>query len=527
MHVSHDYDDVVIGSGFGGAMVAHRLVESGRRVLLLERGDWAVRGERARDDIRGFFQWTAGYDTEAPYQVRQGGRWNEEGICACVGGPSIFYGGASFRFREDDFRPPSSIVGDSGAEWPIGYDELERYYGEVEQLLGVAGEAGADPTEPRRSSEYPQPPAPLSPISGRIAEAAGRLGLRPFRIPLALNQSATSGVACSFCTTCDAYACWSGAKNDLATRIITPLLERGLTLRHGRVVTRLAHRGDRVVGVECVDRASGVRERYAAERYILAAGALATPHLLLASGLDRLNPAAHAVGRYLMRHCNAFVYGFFPSAPNADLLHHKQVAIHDYYFGDSDGRGPAEKLGNIQQIMAPQTGAAVGWTRRLGERGKPIQDAVARSVRRVTRHMTGLQVIAEDQPVLANGVELGKGGDRFGLPRAVVRHDYSDRDRSARLALARRAREILREAGALLTYTYPVTTFSHAVGTVRMGRDPRTAPLDVDCRYRGIDNLWVVDGSCMPTSGGVNPSLTIAANALRVGSTIANEGLRR
>ncbi len=521
------WDDLVIGSGFGGAMVAHPLVAAGRRVLMLERGEWPERGEAARDDVRGFFQWTAGYSEESPYRVMHRGREGREGICEAVGGASIFYGGASFRFRERDFEPPPALVGASGAAWPVNYADLEPWYGQVERLLGVAGEAGVDPTEPPRSSAYEQSPAPLSPVASRIGEAATRLGLHPFRIPLALNHSPGGAAVCTFCTTCDAYACWNGAKNDLATRVITPLMVRGLELRTGRVVTRLVAAGGRVTGVECVDRRSGRREQFSAERVVLAAGALASPHLLIASGLHRANSASTAVGAYLMRHCNAFVYGFFRSPPNLEDVHHKQLAIHDFYFGDPAGEGPREKLGNIQQIMAPQTGAAVGWTRRLGERGAPLTRAAAAAARRVTRHMTGLQVIAEDQPSFANRVEVGEERDRWSLPVPIIRHEYSERDLAARAALVKRARQILREAGAFATFTYPVTTFSHAVGTVRMGHDPALAPLDAGCRFRGVENLWVVDGSCLPTSGGVNPSLTIAANALRVGDALARSNPER
>jgi len=272
--------------------------------------------------------------------------------------------------------------------------------------------------------------------------------------------------------------------------------------------------------VRCMERASGETEMYTAPRFILAAGALATPHLLLASGLERLNPAGALVGRYLMRHCNAFVYGVFRDEPNPEGIHHKQLAMNDFYFGDPDGMGPPEKLGNIQQIMAPQTGAVVRRMQRLGTRAEPMQRALVSAVRRITRHMTGLQVIAEDQPAWNNRVELGQGVDRYGLPPPLVYHEYSARDLAARRTLVHRSRTILREAGALLTFSYPVTTFSHAVGTVRMGDDPRTAPLDASGRFRGVDNLWVTDGSCMPSSGGVNPSLTIAANALRIAGEI-------
>lgn len=521
------YDAIVVGSGFGGAMTAHALLESGARVLMLERGDWAARGPEFWDDVRGFFQLTPAYTRETRYEVQQkrrrGGEWKREaeGIVACVGGPSLYYGGASFRFRAEDFLGAPEIVGDSGARWPIDYAELEPFYTRAERLLGIAGRAGDDPTEPPRSGPYPAPPAPLTPISARIAAAAERLGLHPFRVPLALNGGG-DGPACVACITCDGYACAIGAKNDLSTRLLEPDQRHGLEVRPNLVVTRLVEEGGRIVAVEGVDRRTGTTHRFEGDRVILAAGALASPHLLLASGLEQLNPAGSMVGRNLMRHCNAFVYGIFASPPDPGRRHHKQVAIHDFYLGDpASADAPAGKLGNLQQVMTPQTGAALRWTHGL--RGAmTMQRALAPLIRLGTRHLTGLQVIAEDQPRAENRVTVDwERRDRFGLPVPVVTHEYTERDRRARAALVTRATQVLLEAGAWRTFPYMVTTFSHAVGTVRMGSDPATAPLDELCRFRGVENLYVIDGSFMPTAGGVNPSLTIAANALRVAASLA------
>ncbi|HEV2129831.1 MAG TPA: NAD(P)-binding protein, partial [Longimicrobiaceae bacterium] len=150
---SASYDTIVIGSGFGGSLVAHALVRAGEQVLMLERGDWVARGTQCWEP-EGFFTLTAHYSTETPYRVRAGRGERIEGGCYCVGGPSVFYGGASFRFREADFQPAEEIVGESGAQWPLGYRDLERYYARAERILGVAGRAGEDPTEPFRSGAY-------------------------------------------------------------------------------------------------------------------------------------------------------------------------------------------------------------------------------------------------------------------------------------------------------------------------------------------------------------------------------------
>ena len=504
------YDTIIIGSGFGGTMVAHELVNAGERVLLIERGDWVTRGpenwQAEGVGLRG-----PHYSRDAPYDVSTDYGRSEAGSFACVGGQSVFYGGASLRLREGDFTRDPEIVADSDAEWPYDYAALEPHYARAEQLLRVAGEAGRDPTEGFRSSDYVQAPNPLAPISRRIEGAARRLGLTPFRLPLAIANPTDDGEGCILCRTCDGYACAVDAKNDLATRVLPDLLAKGLHIEVNTVAVRLATRGTRVTGVECVRRTTGERMRMSAQRYVLAGGALASPHLLLASGLDRLNPGGGVVGRYLMRHDNAVVFGIFRQRPNPERVFDKQIAIHDYYFGHPTVRTPAGKLGGLQQLTPPQDlvrahlGGALGAMAGFG-----------------VGFMTGILCIAEDQPRFENHVSLDPFvRDRFGVPRLRIHHRYTRRDAAARAVLIRKARELLREAGALVTAVHPIDTFSHAVGTVRMGIDPQRSALDGHCRFRGVDNLWVVDGSFTPRSGGVNPSLTIAANALRVGDHLA------
>jgi choline dehydrogenase-like flavoprotein len=505
------WDTIIIGSGFGGAMTAHALVAAGQRVLMLERGGWVARGP----DNWG--AWGAGlvtphYSMEAPYRVAAGQRRYEAGAWHCVGGQSVFYGGASFRFRQRDFDADPEVVGDSGAEWPFDYDTLEPYYAHAERLLGVAGEEGVDPTEPPRSAPYPQRPAPLSRPAQLLASAARDLGLTPFRIPLAISYAPRDGRrACIRCGTCDGYACAAEAKNDLATGIIPALVRQGMTLRPNTACVRLVRRGSRVAAVDYVDRITGERGRLTAGTVVLAAGALATPHLLLASSLATANPAGGAVGRFLMRHRNAVVFGVYGRPPNPERAFDKQVAIHDFYFGHPGIDAPRGTLGGIQQ-MTPPLGLVRAYVPRL------VRDPAAMLV----SHCSGLLVIAEDQPRRENGVAVHwSARDRFGLPRLHVRHAYSARDEAAAAALIGQARRVLRAADARFTWVHAIETFSHAVGTVRMGRDARSAPLDAHCRYRGLDNLYVVDASALPRSAGVNPSLTIAANALRVGARLA------
>lgn len=244
--------------------------------------------------------------------------------------------------------------------------------------------------------------------------------------------------------------------------------------------------------------------------FVLSAGALATPHLLLSSGLERVNPAGREVGRNLMRHCNGVVLG--ASAPplgDPDEFR-KQIGFHDFYFGDPDADGPdvpAGKLGAVQQVRATRIALSMARVpRRLKEAIHPFME-----------RLVGFIVMAEDQPRHENRVYLDLSRkDRFGRPVARIHHRYTSRDLKARRILGDRAAEVLCEAGSAFTFRVPVGTFSHAVGTVRMGEDPDRFPVSPDGRFRGVENLWISDGSVFPTSGAVNPSLTISANALRV-----------
>jgi choline dehydrogenase-like flavoprotein len=498
---------VVVGSGFGGALAAWPLVRAGFDVLMVERGPWVPRGPHCWEP-EGTVTRTPYYESEGYAPARTDAGTQTVRSVAAVGGPSVFYGTVSLRFREADFLGDPEIVCDSGAEWPIRYADLSPFYDAVERILQVAGQAGEDPTEP------PRPPYParlngLSPVAGAMAEAARSLGLHPFRLPLAINfaPGGNGRAQCIQCHTCDTFACAIGAKNDLATVVLSDLMARGMELRAETAVTGLHLEGTRVAGLACRDRRSGERYDLTADHVVLAAGALGTPHILLASGLEEISPCGDLVGRYLMRHCAGIIFGAHRWVPRHEGIFHKQIGINDFYLGDphSGRRRIKGKLGNIQQTQTPHIGTVVG------ETGPAVGAMIAPLVRRAT----GLLVIAEDRPRHENHVRLA--GDDL-----CIEHGYDDRDLASRKRLYVRAKQIHRAAGAHFTYVHNINTFSHALGTVRMGPDPARAPLDASGRFRGASNLWVSDGSALPTAGGVNPSLTIAANALRVGTILAD-----
>jgi choline dehydrogenase-like flavoprotein len=498
---------LVIGSGMGGSAAAHALVEAGVRVLMLECGPRVQRGP-ANWQADAVMQLSPYYSMASPYRVR-GDDAGSVGSFHCVGGASVFFGAVTLRLRQSDFDDAPDVGASTGARWPYAYEELEPYYSWAERLLEVAGREGDDVTAPPRGAPYPHHPLPPQGPSRLVWSAAQSLGLRPALLPLAIRhvRSDSFGDACARCGTCDGFPCALSAKRDPAAAILPRLEGRGLTVLPDTVAVRLLRRGGRVMGVECIELVSRRRKVLRADHYVLAAGALASPRLVLASGLHTSSPARDWVGRCLMRHCNGIVYGLFRRRLAGGRAFHKQIGIFDLYGGR--GRPP---VGCLQSIHPPPPGLVRA---RVAAPLRGLAEPLA-------NHSTGLLAIAEDEPRRENRVEVdARRTDAYGVPSGVITHRYTEHDVGRRRTLTRLAARILRAAGAAATFEAKIRTFSHALGSLRMGLDPRTSPLDGSCRFRGVENLWVMDGSFMPRSGGVNPSLTIAANALRAATRLA------
>ena len=491
MNAAH-YDAVVIGSGFGGSLVAHALVQAGLKTALLERGQWAKRDAADWDQRTILLQ--KRYRSASPLLVKQYGRRSFQRIYPneVVGGNSVFFGGASLRLRPADF-----------ARWPLSYADLAPYYARAEQLLGVHGEVGTDPYEPPGIDTYPRRAVELSAPAQRIYQAGTALGLQPFKIPLAINFSDHTRPLCLRCITCDGFPCKVEAKNDMASTVLAAASSAGLEIIVGAVARRLVQRGGRIEQVEYVDSTSRQTHALSADLVVLAAGALNSPALMLRSGFDH-----PLIGRFLMRHCNGIANCIFPFRTNPQQVFHKQLCFSDFYEDLRAELGTA--VGVIQDIYTP----APPIIRHHAPWGSKTLVGL------LTGYMQNLLCIAEDDPNAENRVSLSSDQDVFGMELVQVEHAYSDADCRRRDYLLAKAGSVLRQAGGLLRYRYLIDSFSHAVGTLRCANVPEEGVLDVDCRYWDSENLYVSDGSFMPSSGGVNPSLTIAANALRVAERI-------
>lgn len=273
--VEKSYDVVIIGSGIGGGAVAFSLAGTGARVLILERGERLPR-EAENWSPEAVFVEQRYRTCEIWYDGR--GQPFRPGQFYFVGGHTKVYGTAMFRFRERDFEGVDHADG-STVPWPVRYADLEPWYGRAEQIFGVHGKAGDDPTEPPRSTPYPHPPIPHEPIVAKAFDRMRALGLHPFHMPAAVDLH--PGGTCVRCGTCDAFPCQVGAKGDAETRLIDPALQHAnVALQTGSEVTRLIadEKGKRIVAAEY--RHGGKLHEVRARLFVLSAGAINSAALL-------------------------------------------------------------------------------------------------------------------------------------------------------------------------------------------------------------------------------------------------------
>lgn len=325
--------------------------------------------------------------------------------------------------------------------------------------------------------------------------------MSPFRIPTAINFEGKQRTACILCNTCDGFPCKIEAKNDAIISFLNRCDPKCLHLKPNSIVNRVLREGEKITGVEVLDAETSEKRVFTAKIYVLSAGAIQSPAILMRSGLS-----GPLLGRNLMRHANAFVSYVFPFVTNPESVFHKQVCVTDFYEHFREQYGTSG--GCLQENCMP----AAEIIKYFAPRGlKNIASFLS-------SYIQGLLVIAEDDPRLENRVVLSESvRDCFDMPVIKVDHSYSVQDIERRDFLVQKARKILRKAGGLFSNVFEIDTFSHAVGTLRFGKEPATSVLDQNCRLWGLSNLYVLDGSFMPTSAGLNPSLTIAANSLRVG----------
>jgi len=515
MPSTNHYDVIIIGSGAGGGTLAYRLAPSGKRILILERGDfvarekdnWSTRAVNVLGKYQTKEQWLD--STGKPLHPHT--NYN-------VGGNTKFYGAALFRLRREDFGELQHAGGLSPA-WPISYDDLEPYYTEAERLYQVHGERGADPTEPSASAPYPYPAVSHEPRIQQLHDDLARLGHRPFHVPLGImldeQQPVTS--RCIRCDTCDGHPCLVHAKSDAEVVCVNPALAYpNVLLLTNACVSRLETTASgREVSSVVVER-NGVTERYSADIVVSSCGAINSAALLLRSASERhprgLANGSDVVGRHYMGHVNSVLMAL-SKCPNPTVFQ-KTLALNDFYFGSDDWAFPMGHISFVGKLDAVTLSAgapaiAPGWTLDL-----------------MAKHSLDFWLTSEDLPDPDNRVTVDRDGR--------IRLAYKPNNEEGHKRLMAKLEHLMNRQGACAEHGHachvglfsrslfigqriPLAGVAHQNGTIRFGHDPEQSALDPSCKAHEVDNLYVVDGSFFPSSGAVNPALTIAANALRVG----------
>jgi choline dehydrogenase-like flavoprotein len=510
--MSDHYDVIVVGSGAGGGTLTHQLAPSGKRVLLLERGDWLPREPQnwlAQDvfvDGR--------YVSPDTWRYAGGDEFQPQ-VHYYVGGATRLYGAALYRLRQEDFGELHHRDGLSPA-WPISYEELEPYYTRAEQLYQVHGARGEDPTEPPTSAPYPFPAVSHEPRIQQLSDDLQKAGLHPFHAPcgILLDEGNMAFSRCVRCQNCDGFPCLVHAKSDAEVIAVRPALEHDnvTLLRNAQALAlRTNDAGTAVTGVEA--SVDGAEQTFQADLIVVSCGAANSAKLLLASHNDKhpggLANGSDQVGRNYMFHNSVAVLAL--SLEENPTVFQKTLGVNDFYF--SGGEDFDFPLGNIQMVGKSQAPMF------RGEKPGETRFAPTWSLEDVAKHAVDFWLSTEDLPQPENRVTLGDDGN------VVINYQASNVE--SRDRLYQKLQEMLGDLGmhqghlfphhAYLKNEIPVAGVAHQAGTVRFGQDPASSVLDRDCKAHELDNLYVVDTSFFPSIGAVNPALTAMANAIRVG----------
>ena len=508
------FDVIIIGTGAGGGTLVHKLAPSGKRILILERGGYVPR-EKENWDSRAV-NVDARYHTKEVWHDRDGKPLHPH-TNYYVGGNTKFYGAALFRLREQDFGELRHHGGISPA-WPIAYQDLEPYYAEAERLYEVHGQRGEDPTEPAASGAYPFPAVSHEPRLQALSDHFTALGLKPFHVPLGirLDEKSPQTSRCIKCNTCDGFACLVHAKADAQVMCVDPALAYpNVTLLTGAYVSRLetSATGREVTGVHV--RRNGTSERYAADVVVVSCGAINSAALLLRSASDRhpngLGNCSGVVGRHYMGHVNSVLMAV-SKCPNPTIFQ-KTLGVNDFYFGSNDFEYPMGHISFVGKLDAVALSAGA----------PPLTPGFTLDL--MAKHSLDFWLTSEDLPSPDNRITLDREGNielsytpnnGEGHKRLIATLEHAMQQQSCP-EHGRSCHQGLFSRSLFVGQRIPLAGVAHQNGTIRFGRDPRTSALDPMCKSHELDNLYVVDGSFFPSSGAVNPALTIMANALRVG----------
>jgi choline dehydrogenase-like flavoprotein len=512
---AQDWDVIVIGTGMGGASAGFGLAQKGRKVLFLEKG----RKEHGHLHLRG----KEHEDPNAPENRLLTGRWpfamqgrtsfgpmSFFGPMGCgAGGTTALYGAQLERFFPSDFTPAQNFPGGGRStlpqRWPFSYEQLLPYYQQAETLLDLCGTP--DPLQPGQATQM-RPPPDLSARDQALWSLFENKGLSPYRSHVGYHKRPD-------CWEC-LDQCYRACKSDAARCFLHP----ALTLPNARLLTdcevqTLEPQGRRIAKVHALCK--GERLTFQGKTVVLAAGAFLSPTLLMRSG--GVANGSGQVGRNLMLHTSDIL--LLESGADLDASGPaKSISFNDFYQTQGQKLGAVQSLGLrlswpfiLAYLRHLDDKASLPWRRAL----RPWLEPLAKRAEARFANASAFTTIVEDLPYAENRVLPADNGGGFRFDYTVHR-ELRQRTR----ALRRMVRGTLSPEVSVFvaTGTRNRLNFGHACGTLRAGDDPATSVLDGSNRAHELDNLYVSDASFFPSSGGTNPSLTIAANGLRVAEII-------
>jgi choline dehydrogenase-like flavoprotein len=509
------YDIVVIGSGAGGATLAQRLAPTGKSILILERGErlpvepenWSPKDVFLRHRYKAKEKW-----------LDRKGREFQPNIHYWVGGNTIFYGAALYRFRKRDFEQITHHGGMISPAWPIRYDDLAHYYTEAEALWNVHGNRASDHTDDCDAPAYPHPSLKHDPEIAALRSRLVLQGFKPIDMPIAAERDEmnVANSPCVRCRTCGGFPCLREAKSDGRKMVKRALAHGNVELVAGAKVLKLETApGGKSVSRVVYETAEGV-QRVKGDIVVLAAGAINSAAVLLRSADGGLANSSDQVGRNYMFHTASASLSF--AWPKIQTDFPKTMAINDFYWGDPNG-GFDYPMGHIQLLEYLSGDVIKG---QLSQTLPPwmIPPAFANFM---GDRLLAFLIMTEDLPETRNRVRL--------TPEGGIQLDYWYNNLEAHDRLIRRFHKAMAKAGRTcrclranrmqMDSILPIYGTAHQCGTLRMGDDPATSVVDPSCKAHDLDNLYVADTSVFVSSAAVNPALTCIANSLRVADTIA------
>ncbi len=500
-----DLDVLVIGTGAGGSPLLARLASAGLKVAALEAGVRHPPEQIATDEVAqaGIFwmdeRLSAGGDAVS-FGRNNSGRG--------VGGSTLHYTAYTPRAQADDFALHTEFG--QGVDWPLTYADLEPYYDEVEQVIGVSGPADYPWGAPRKQP-YRHPPLPMNGAARLMEKACAEIGMRTSpaaNAALSRAQEQEGYGTRHVCTNrgfCQA-GCSVGAKASMDITFLALAEARGATIVEGAFVTGLTTEGGRVTGAEFT-RGEGT-EWLGARMVVLAAGAIETPRLLLMQGLAN---SSGQVGRNFMAHVGVQVWGLVED----DLRPYK--GIPGGLISEDTHRLPGLVGGYLLQSLGvmPVT-YATQYARGTGKWGPEL-------VRHLSRynHVAGINVLGECLPYDHNYLELSDELDVRGLPKPRVHFTFGDNERRMTEHAEALMRDLWGRIGAQDVWALPRA--AHTIGTARMGADPATSVVDPYGRAHDLAGLAICDNSTFPSALSVNPALTQMALSLRTADALLGD----